>query len=140
MNYFQVNVNYDRQAGEDNPGRVKEAYLVIADTCGEAEKVVLDKIKPFIFGDCETPKIQKKSYFDFFMDYPDSDIYYEAKVEIITIDGDKERRNIINILVLAKNINEALIILLSNLSSYDHEVIGIKKTGITDILSVGKSE
>lgn len=135
MNFFQVNVNYDRQTGEDNPGRVKEAYLVNAATCGDAEKAVLDEIKPFIFGDCETPKIQKKSYFELFMDSPDCDYYYDAKVEMITIDGEKELRKLVNILVLANNIKDALNILLSNLASYDCEVIGIKKTGITDILT-----
>lgn len=136
MNYFQVNVQYERQTGEDNPGRVKEAYLVNATTCGEAEKAVLDEIKPFIFGDCETPKIQKKSYFELFVDSPDCDFYYEAKVELIIVDGEKELRKPVNILVLANNIKDALITLLSNLASYDYEVIGIKKTGITDILTI----
>lgn len=140
MNYFQVNVNYDRQIGEDNPGRVKEAYLVNAATCGDAEKAVLDEINPFIFGDCETPKIQKKSYFELFMDSPDCDIYYEAKVELIIVDGEKESRKPVNILVLANNIKTAINVLTYNLLSYDCEVIGIKKTGITDILSVEKSE
>lgn len=140
MNYFQVNVNYDRQTGEDNPGRVKEAYLVNAATCGEAEKAVLDEIKPFIFGDCKTPKIQKKSYFELFADSPDCDIYYEAKVEMIVVDGEKEYRKAVNILVFANNIKNALTSLLSNLAKYDCEVIGIKKTGITDILSVEKCE
>lgn len=135
MNYFQVNVNYERQTGEDNPGIVKESYLVNAATCGEAEKAVLDEIKPFIFGDCETPKIQKKSYFDLFMDSPDCDIYYEAKVEMIVIDGDKELRKPVKILVFAKNIRTAIHSLLSNLMSYDCEVVSIKKTGITDILT-----
>lgn len=140
MNYFQVNVNYERQTGEDNPCRVKEAYLVNAATCGDAEKAVLDEIKPIIFGDCETPKIQKKSYFDFFMDSMDCDIYYEAKVELIIIDGEKECCKPVNILVLTNNIKDALNTLLSNLTSYDCEIISIKKTGIMDILSVKKSE
>ena len=135
MYYFQVNVQYERQTGEDNPGRVKEAYLVNAATCGDAEKAVLDEIKPFIFGDCETPKIQKKSYFDLFKYSPDCDFYYEAKVEMITIDGEREYRKAVNILALANNIRDALNTLLSNLASYDCEVIGIKKTGITDILT-----
>ncbi len=134
MNYFQVNVNYERQTGEDNPGLVKESYLVPAIKCGEAENAVLERIKPMLFGDCETPKIQKKSYFDLFMDSPDCDFYYEAKVEMIIIDGEKECRKAVNILVLANNIRDALITILSNLTSYDCEVIGIKKTGITDIL------
>lgn len=135
MNYFQVNVNYVRQTGEDNPGRVKEAYLVNAATCGDAEKAVLDEIKPFIFGDCETPKIQKKSYYDFFMDSMDCDIYYEAKVEMIVVDGEKELHKPVNILVLANNIRDALNTLLHSLVNYDYEIIGIKKAGITDILT-----
>ena len=57
MNYFQVDVKYDRQTREDNPGRVKEVYLVNAATCSDVEKAVLEEIKPFIFGECETPKI-----------------------------------------------------------------------------------
>lgn len=134
MNYFQVNVKYDRQTGENNPGSVKESYLVNATTCSEAESVVLNKIKPFIFGDCKTPKIQEKSYFDWFMDAPDCDFYYDAKVELIIVDGEKEYRKPVNILVLANNIKDALITLLSNLVGFDCEVIGIKKTGITDIL------
>ena len=134
MNYFQVNVNYDRQTGEDNPGRVKEAYLVNAATCGDAEKAVLDEIKPFIFGDCETPKIQKKSYFELFKGSPNSNLYYEAKVEFIIVDGEKELRKTVNILVLANSIEGALSTLLAKLVSYDYEIIRIKKTGITDIL------
>lgn len=140
MNYFQVNVQYERQTGEDNPGRVKEAYLVNAATCGEAEKVVLDEIKPFIFGDFETPKIQKKSYFDVFIDSYDCDFYYDAKVEMIIIDGEKECRKPVNILVKSIDIMRAMHLLINRLMGYDCEIIGIKKTGITDILSVKKSE
>ena len=136
MNYFQVNVNYDRQAGEDNPGRVKEAYLVNAATCGDAEKAVLDEIKPFIFGDCETPKIQKKSYFNVFEYTHYEEFYYEAKVEMIIIDGDKEVRKAVAVLVCASNISDALETLkLDMCNNYDCEIISIKKTGITDILT-----
>lgn len=132
---YQVNVSYKRQTGEDNPGHVKEAYLVNAATCGDAEKAVLDEIKPFIFGDCETPKIQKKSYFNFFKDLPVCDFYYEAKVEMIIIDGEKDLRKPVNILVLANNIEDALNTILHSLVNNDYEVISIKKTGITDILT-----
>lgn len=140
MNYFQVNVQYELQTGEDNPGRVKEAYLVNAATCGEAEKAVLEKIKPFIFGECETPKIQKRQFFDKFNSTTHDYYYYEAKVEIITIDGDKETRKAVPILVTADNFNDALTCLMLNTSQYDCEIISLKKTGITDILIVEKSE
>lgn len=141
MNYFQVNVNYNRQTGEDNPGRVKETFLVEgAQTCGDAEKTVMDEIKPFIFGECKTPKIQRRQFFDKFNDTTHDSFYYEAKVEIITIDGDKEVRKAVLILVSADNMNCALFCLETSLESYNCEIISIKKTGITDILSVEKSE
>ena len=133
MNYFQVNVKYDRQMGEDNPGSVKEIYLVKAETCSDAERIVLDEIKPFIFGDCETPKIQKKGYFELFKDFPDCDFYYEAKVEII-MDAEKEYRKCVNILISANRIKDALDTLYDRLITYDCEIISIKKTGIVDVL------
>lgn len=135
MIYFQVDVKYDKQTGEDNPGNVKETFLVEgAQTCGDAEKIVMDEIKPFIFGECETPKIQRRQFFDKFSDTTKDDYYYEAKVEMITIDGDKEVRKAVPILVSADNMNCALSCLESALESYDCEIISIKKTGITDIL------
>lgn len=67
MNYFQVDVRYERRTGEDNPAKVKESYLVCGTaTCGDAEKVVMDEIKPFVFGECDTPKIQRRRFFDSF--------------------------------------------------------------------------
>lgn len=133
MNYFQVNVKYDRQTGEDNPGKVKEIYLVKAETCSDAERIVLEEIKPFIFGDCETPKIQKRDYFDIFRS-KNNEAYFEAKVEIITVDGDKEVRKTVPILVSDYDIYFALVALKGQMTGYDCEIVSIKKTGIVDIL------
>lgn len=131
MNYFQVNVKYDRQTGEDNPGSVKEIYLVKAETCSDAERIVLEEIKPFIFGDCETPKIQKKDYFEIFRA---NATYFEAKVDLITIDGDKDLRKTVPILISDISIDSAISALMEHMESYDYEIVSIKKTGIVDIL------
>lgn len=128
MNYFQVNVKYDRQTGEDNPGKVKEIYLVKADTCSDAERIVLEKIKPYIFGDCETPKIQMKNYFDIFRG---NEAYYEAKVELII---DEETRKTVPILISDVTIDNAISALMGHMEKYDCEIVSIKKTGIVDIL------
>lgn len=142
MIFKQVNVSYERQTGEDNPGKVKESYLVDgAVTCGDAEKAVMEEIKPFVFGDCETPKIQRRQFFEVFVDTPnDSSIYYEAKVEMITIEDFKETRRAVPILVVSSNFCDALTCLMSKLSGYDCEIISLKKSPITDILTVTKSE
>lgn len=131
MNYFQVNVKYDKQNGEDNPGNVKEIYLVKAETCSDAERIVLEEIKPYIFGDYETPKIQRRDYFNIFRG---NEAYYEAKVELITIDGDKETRKTVPILISDVSIDSAISALMEHMESYDCEIVSIKKTGIVDIL------
>ena len=134
MNYYQVNVSYERQTGEDNPGKVKEAYLVIAENTSDAENCVMEEIKPFVFGECETKQIKKRSFFDEFINNECNDFYYEAKVEIITIEGETETRRAVPILVSAGNFKDALTYLMSNMSDWDCEIISLKKTAITSIL------
>ena len=54
MIFHEIKVKYDRQTGEDNPGKVKETYLIYgAVSFADAENCLMEEIKPFIFGDCE---------------------------------------------------------------------------------------
>lgn len=135
MNYYQVNLNYERQTGEDNPARVKEAYLAEAISCADAENRVIEHVKPFIFGECEAPAVKKRQFFDIFPS-KDGDYWYEAKVEMIVVDDDKEIRKAVNILIQAETIYEGLVSLLERMKSYDCEIIGIKKSQIVDTLPV----
>lgn len=140
MNYYQVNVSYDRQTGEDNPGKVKEAYLVATENASDAENRVMEEIKPFIFGECETKQIKKRSFFNEFINNECNDYYYEAKVEMITIEGETETRKAVSILVSAGDFKDALLYLMLGTNCYDCEIISLKKSPITDILAVTKSE
>lgn len=135
MIFYLVNVDYERQTGEDNPGKVKESYLVNAANCSSAESTVLDYIKPYVFGDCETPQIKRVHFFEVFdAEDPADDIWYKAKVEMITIDGDKETRKVVNILIVSDGLYNALDRLCDKLRSYDCEIVSIQKTAIVDIL------
>lgn len=137
---YQVNLDYERQTGEDNPGRVKEVYLVEnVITPSEAENIVLNEIKPFIYGDCDVKKIQKREFFDVFP-AEHGEFYYEAKVEMITIDGDKETRKAVNMLIQGNSIHDALKELKFKLDSYDCEIITIKKSPILDILKTEETK
>ena len=137
MIFYLVNVDYTRQIGEDNPSKVKETYLVNAPTPSDAERVVLDWIKPFMFGDYTTTKIQKVQFFKALEDKINGGDWYKAKVEIITIDGDKETRKAVNILIQdAKNIESALSVLSTHLLSFDFEIVSISRTPIIDILNM----
>lgn len=133
MIFHQVNVTYEKQTGEDNPGKVKETYLVNAVNCADAEQQVMDEIKPFVFGDCSTPQIRVRQFFDVFPG--DGENYYEAKVEMITIDGDKETRKAVKILVQDNTIDGALKELhYKHLAGYDCEILSIAKSPVLDIL------
>ncbi len=87
-----MKVVYERQTGEDNPAKVKETYLVEAVSCSDAEQQVINEIKPFVFGESETPQIRQRQFFDFFLQ-DSAENFYEAKVEMITINGGKETRS-----------------------------------------------
>lgn len=133
MIFHQVNVTYEKQTGEDNPGKVKETYLVNAVNCADAEQQVMDEIKPFVFGDVSTPQIRVRQFFDVFPG--DGENYYEAKVEMITIDGDKETRKAVKILVQDRTIDDALRELhYRHLAGYDCEILSIAKSPIIEVM------
>lgn len=137
MIFHQVNVTYNRQTGEDNPGKVKETYLVNAVNCADAEQQAMDEIKPFVFGDVSTPQIRVRQFFDVFPG--DGENYYEAKVEMITIDGDKESRKSVKVLVQDNTIDGALKELhYKHLAGFDCEILSIAKSPVLDILTPEK--
>lgn len=133
----EVKVNYTRQTGEDNPGKVREAYLVESISCSDAEQQVTEYLKPYIYGDFEAPQIRKRQFFDVFDDVHGY-IWFEAKVEMITIDGDKVTRKGVNILIKGTYIIDALHDLHEYLKQYDCEVISIKKSAILELLRTSK--
>lgn len=134
MIFHEVKAVYEKQTGEDNPAKVKETYLVEAVNCADAEKQVMDEIKPFVFGDSETPQIRKRHLFDIFPG--DGENWYEAKVELITIeDNGHEARKAVKVLVQDSTIDGALKELHhKHLASIDCEILSIAKSPVLDIL------
>ena len=133
MLLYEIKVNYERQTGEDNPGKVKETYLVEGVNCADVENHLMDEIKPFIFGDCEVASAKKVQHFDIFPN-EGGEFWYKGRVELITVDGDKETRKAVSVLVQATLLDDAVHALKQFLSSLDCEIISIAKTPIMDIL------
>lgn len=130
---YEIKVNYLRQTGEDNPGTVKETYLVDGVTPSDAEKRLMDEIKPFIFGDCEVPMIRNRRFFDIFPN-EGGENWYEGKVELITVDGEIEKRRVVTVLVQDNRIDDALTALRKHLNNVDCEILAIKKSQIIDLI------
>lgn len=62
MLFYEIKVNYERQTGENNPGGVKETYLVQGFTPTDVEQRLMEEIKPYIMGDVEVPSCKKCSF------------------------------------------------------------------------------
>ena len=134
MIFHEIKVNYSRQTGEDNPGKVKETYLVDgAVSFADAENCLMEEIKPFIFGDCEVMSCKRSQYFEIFPNEGGA-FWYKARVEMITIDGEKETRANKAVLVQANLLDDAVFALKQAMGSYDYELISVAKTQIMDIL------
>ena len=134
MIFHEIKVNYERQTGEDNPGKVKETYLIDgAVSFADAENCLMEEIKPFIFGDCEVQTCKRSQYFEVFPNEGGA-FWYKARVEMITIDGEKETRKNVAVLVQANMLDDAIYALKEAIKGYDCELISITKTPIMDIL------
>jgi hypothetical protein len=134
MVFHQVNVAYDRQTGEDNPGKVKETYLVEAVSCADAEQQVKEHVQPLMWGsDCDIPQVRKRLFFDVFPS-EDKTLWFEAKVELITIDGDRETRKAVKFLIQEDSILEAVKSLKDRLTLYDCDIISIAQSPIIEVM------
>ena len=133
MKLFEIKVNYARQTGEDNPGSVRETYLVDCVNPSDAETILRDELKPFIFGDLEIERITNRNFFEIFTDLG-ADNWYKARVELLTIDGDKESRRVVAVMVQASTISDALQALKEKMAGYDCEILSVAKTPVLHLL------
>lgn len=135
MYFYEIVTKYQRQTGEDNPGLVKETYLVESINPTNAEARVIEKIKPFIFGDHETERITKRNIFDLFPN-EEATNWFKARVERITIDGEQESRKTVTMLVQADTISDALRKLKDETAGIDCEIVGLAKSPILEVFRV----
>ena len=127
-------MNYSRRTGEANLGKVKETYLVEGFTCADVEERVMEVIKPFIFqGDFEVQSCKKVQYYDL-IPTANGEYWYKARVELITVENDKETRRAVSILVQADNMLDALHTLKQHLASLDCEMISLAKSPVMDVI------
>lgn len=135
MLFYEIKIHYTRQTGEDNPGVVKETYLVEGLNCSDVEGRLIEEIKPYIFnGDVEVTSCRKVQLFDL-IPSAEGDRWFKARVELITVeDNGKETRKAVTILICASTIKHALKNLAEHLSSLDCEIVSITRSPIMDVL------
>lgn len=132
MYFYEIVTKYQRQTGEDNPGLVKETYLVEAINPTNAEARLVEEIEAFIFGDQETERITKRNIYEIFAN-PDGENWYKGRVELITIDGEQESRKTVTMLVQADTISDALRTLKDKTANLDCDIVGLAKSPILEV-------
>jgi hypothetical protein len=138
MIFYEVKIHYTRQTGEDTPNGVKETYLVEGLTAADVEERLLGEIQRYISGEWETKSCKQVQFFDL-IPHPEGDIWYKARVEMITIeDSGKEKRKPVTIYVQAGNITEANQSLHQAISNQDCEVISLAKSPIIEVIRATK--
>lgn len=136
MLLFECQIQYDKQTGDDNPGRVKENYLIMGTSPSDVEKRLIEEVGPYIFGDSEVQSIKKRNFYDIF-EKDGADRWFAGKVELITIeDSGVETRKKVNVLVQANDISSALKDLRDKLCNIDCEIISISKSNILEYWKV----
>lgn len=135
--WYETTVRYERSKGDEN-NIATEAYAVDALSFAEAEQRITDEMQPFCSGEFDVKKIAIAPYAEvFFSEDEDDDKFFRATVAIITLDErtGKEKKNNVNYLVQAKNIETARRYVVDAFfnTAIDYEIKRLVETKILDV-------
>lgn len=135
--WYETTVRYERQT-EDGQKKVSELYVVDALTFGEAEETITKEMEPYCSGEFDVKKIAIAPYTEvFFSEDEDDDKFFRATVAITTLDErtGKEKKNNINYLVQAKNIETARRYVVDAFfnTAMEYEIKRLVETKILDV-------
>lgn len=137
--WFETKVRYEKTMEDGALRQVTETNVVDAVSFGEAETRILEELGKYVNGDLEVVGISIPSYKEVFFDDDNvnSDRWYKAKLEFITIDEktNKEKKSTVYYLVNAGTIKEAI----KNIDSVmgntmiDYNSLSVSETQIMDV-------
>ena len=104
-----------------------------ATTVADVEERLLSEIQRYISGEWETKSCKQVQVYDYIAK-PEAEKWYKARVELITIDNEKETRKAVNVYAQADNISEATKAIHQGMGNNDFEVASITRTKLVDII------
>lgn len=136
--WFQCTIKYDKTLENGLVKKVSEPYLVDAISFTEAEKRIIEEIKPFMTGIFEVADIKRAHYAELFESADESaDRFFKAKLQFITLDekSGKEKKTSQNILVQAADLRDSIQRLDEGMktSTIDYTIASVQETPIMDI-------
>lgn len=136
--WFECKVKYEKTMQDGALKKVCEPYLVDAINFTEAERRIIEEIKPFMSGDFEVSNIAKARYAEIFETVDDSaDRWFKAKLSFITLDEKtgKEKKSSHNVLIQAADLRDAIKRLDEGMkgSMMDYIISSIAETALVDV-------
>lgn len=135
--WYETTVRYERSKGDEN-NIATEAYAVDALSFAEAEQRITEEMEPYCSGEFDVKKIAIAPYAEvLFSEDEDDDKFFRATVAIITLDErtGKEKKNNVNYLVQAKNIETARRYVVDAFfnTAIEYEINRLVETKILDV-------
>lgn len=109
-NFFECKIRYEKVMEDGKNKKVTEPYLVDALSFTEAEKRIIEEMKPFITGEFTVEAIKRYNITDLFeTEDTDADKWFKVKINYITLDekSGREKKTASYMLVQAADIKDA---------------------------------
>ena len=137
-NFFEVKIRYEKVLEDGKNKLVTESYLLDALSFSEAEKRIIEEMKPYINGEFTVSAIKRSNYTEIFpCDNDKADKWYKVKLNLITLEertGEEKKQAIYN-LVQAESVDDARIRFDEGMkgSVMDYEIESISETKIIEV-------
>ena len=137
-NWFECKVKYEKTMENGLTKKVSEPYLVDAISFTEAEKRIIEEIRPFMAGEFVISDIKRANYSEvFFCDAESADRWFKCKLSFITLDekSGAEKKTNSYALVQAGDLREAIKYLDEQMKGtiMDYQIASVTETMIMDV-------
>ncbi|MBQ2969922.1 MAG: DUF4494 domain-containing protein [Bacteroidaceae bacterium] len=137
-NWFECKVKYEKTMENGLTKKVSEPYLVDAISFTEAEKRIIEEIRPFMTGEFVISDIKRANYSEvFFCDAESADRWFKCKLSFITLDekSGAEKKTNSYALVQAGDLREAIKYLDEQMKGtiMDYQIASVAETMIMDV-------
>lgn len=137
-NWFECKVKYEKTMENGLTKKVSEPYLVDAISFTEAEKRIIEEIRPFMTGEFVISDIKRANYSEvFFCDAESADRWFKCKLSFITLDekSGAEKKTNSYALVQAGDLREAIKYLDEQMKGtiMDYQIASVTETMIMDV-------
>jgi len=136
--WFECKIKYEKTMENGLTKKVSEPYLVDAISFTEAEKRIIEEIRPFMTGEFVISDIKRANYSEvFFCDAESADRWFKCKLSFITLDekSGAEKKTNSYALVQAGDLREAIKYLDEQMKGtiMDYQIASVAETMIMDV-------